>query len=56
MCSTNLKSNLILKNSGKPDDIVKKIEYAIEQHESFLKVMSLDQLKELEKNNIKRRF
>ena len=38
------------------DDIVKKIEYAIEQHESFLKVMSLDQLKELEKNNIKRRF
>ena len=38
------------------DDIVKKIEYAIEQHESFLKVMSIDQLKELEKNNIKRRF
>ena len=38
------------------DEIVKKIEYAIEQHESFLKVMSLDQLKELEKNNIKRRF
>ena len=38
------------------DEIIKKIEYAIEQHESFLKVMSLDQLKELEKNNIKRRF
>ena len=38
------------------DEIVNKIEYAIEQHESFLKVMSLDQLKELEKNNIKRRF
>ena len=38
------------------DEIVKKIEYAIEQHESFLKVISLDQLKELEKNNIKRRF
>ena len=38
------------------DEIVKKIEYAIEQHESFLKVMSLDQLQELEKNNFKRRF
>ena len=38
------------------DGIVEKIEYAIEQHESFLKVMSLDQLQELEKNNIKRRF
>ena len=43
-------------NEETVDDIVKKIEYAIEQHESFLKVMSLDQLKELEKNNIKRRF
>ena len=38
------------------DEIVEKIEYAIEQHQSFLKVMSLDQLKELENNNIKRRF
>ena len=43
-------------NEETVDDIVKKIEYAIEQHESFLKVMSLNQLKELEKNNIKRRF
>ena len=38
------------------DEIIKKIEYAIEQHESFLKVLSLDQIKELEKNNAKRRF
>ena len=38
------------------DKIVEKIEYAIEQHESFLKVISIEKLKELEKNNIKRKF
>ena len=38
------------------DKIVQKIEYAIEQHESFLKVISIDKLKEIEKNNAKRKF
>ena len=35
------------------DEIVEKIEYAPEQHESFLKVMSLDQLHNW-KNNFKK--
>ena len=55
--SMEIKKPMDIDNNEETvDDIVKKIEYAIEQHESFLKVMSLDQLKELEKNNIKRRF
>lgn len=33
------------------DDIVKKIEYAIEQHESFLKVIPQKELEEQEKLN-----
>ena len=36
--------------------MTEKIEYAIEQHESFLKVISIEKLNELEKNNIKRKF
>ena len=38
------------------EEIVEKIEFAIEQHKSFLKVISLDKLRELERNNNKRRF
>ncbi|OIQ29713.1 MAG: 1-acyl-sn-glycerol-3-phosphate acyltransferase [Bacteroidetes bacterium MedPE-SWsnd-G2] len=37
-------------------DIVEKIEYAIEQHPSFLKVLSAKELKEQEELNQKRRF
>jgi 1-acyl-sn-glycerol-3-phosphate acyltransferase len=36
------------------DDIVTKIEYAIEQHESFLKVLPAEALEEIEKLNKKR--
>lgn len=38
------------------EDIVEKIEYAIEQHPSFLKVISLEELAELERLNKKRRW
>lgn len=38
------------------EDIVEKIEYAIEQHPSFLKVISLDELSELDRLNEKRRW
>ena len=38
------------------DDIVKRIEYAIEQHPSFLKVISRKELAELEKLNKKREW
>lgn len=38
------------------DDIVKKIEYAIEQHSSFLKVVSQKDLAELEALNKKRKW
>lgn len=38
------------------DDIVEKIEYAIEQHPSFLKVLSRKEIKEMEELNELRRF
>ncbi|WP_417886233.1 lysophospholipid acyltransferase family protein [Zunongwangia sp.] len=38
------------------EDIVHKIEYAIEQHSSFLKVIPCDELKEIENLNEKRRY
>lgn len=38
------------------DDIVRKIEFAIEQHPSFLKVIPEDQLKEMERLNKKRLY
>jgi 1-acyl-sn-glycerol-3-phosphate acyltransferase len=38
------------------DDIVRKIEFAIEQHPSFLKVISEEQLKEMESLNKKRLY
>jgi 1-acyl-sn-glycerol-3-phosphate acyltransferase len=38
------------------DDIVRKVEFAIEQHESFLKVISPEQQAELDKLNQKRTF
>lgn len=38
------------------EEIVEKIEYAIEQHPSFLKVISLEELAELERLNEKRRW
>ena len=33
------------------ESIVEKLEYAIEQHPSFLKVLSQDEIIQLEKNN-----
>ena len=38
------------------ESIIKKIEYAIEQHSSFLKVISKEELEDYEKNNYKRKF
>ena len=38
------------------EDIVKKIEFAIEQHSSFLKVISEDELKKLSKLDKKREW
>jgi len=38
------------------DEIVRKIEFAIEQHPSFLKVIPEEQLKEMEKLDVKRRY
>ncbi len=38
------------------EEIVEKLEYAIEQHPSFLKVVSLEELAELERLNEKRRW
>ena len=43
-------------NKDSIDKIVEKIEFAIEQHPSFLKVVSNDDLKDIEKQNIKRKF
>ena len=38
------------------DSIVKKIEYAIEQHPTFLKVLSEKELLDLEKSNKQREW
>jgi hypothetical protein len=38
------------------DSIVEKIEYAIEQHPSFLKVLSEKELLDLEKSNKQREW
>ena len=38
------------------DSIVEKLEYAIEQHPSFLKVLSQEEIIQLEKNNKKREW
>ena len=38
------------------EKIVEKIEFGIEQHKSFLKVVSIEDLKEIEKLNDKRKF
>jgi hypothetical protein len=38
------------------ESIIEKIEYAIEQHSSFLKVISKEELERYEKNNYKRKF
>jgi 1-acyl-sn-glycerol-3-phosphate acyltransferase len=38
------------------ESIIEKIEYAIEQHSSFLKVISKEELEDYEKNNYKRKF
>ncbi|PIX08577.1 MAG: 1-acyl-sn-glycerol-3-phosphate acyltransferase, partial [Flavobacteriaceae bacterium CG_4_8_14_3_um_filter_34_10] len=38
------------------EDIVKKIEYAIEQHPSFLKVIPVEELKKEEELNEKRKW
>ena len=38
------------------ESIIEKIEYAIEQHSSFLKVISKEELQNNEKNNYKRKF
>ena len=38
------------------DSIVEKLEYAIEQHPSFLKVLSQEEIIQLEKNNKKRKW
>ena len=37
-------------------DIIEKIEYAIEQHPSFLKVLSQDQINQLEESNKSREW
>ena len=39
-----------------PEEIVKKIEFAIEQHPSFLKVISKEELKSQQQLNIKRQW
>ncbi len=38
------------------ESIIEKIEYAIEQHFSFLKVISKEELEDYEKNNYRRKF
>ena len=38
------------------ESIVEKIEFAIEQHPSFLKVISNEDLSDIEKLNTKRKF
>ena len=38
------------------EHIIERIEYAIEQHPSFLKVLSTEQIEEMEKDNQRRRF
>jgi len=38
------------------ESIIEKIEYAIEQHSSFLKVIPKEELEQYEKNNYKRKF
>ena len=38
------------------ESIIEKIEYAIEQHSSFLKVISKEELEDYEKNNYKRKY
>ena len=38
------------------ESIIEKIEYAIEQHSSFLKVISKEEMEDYEKNNYKRKF
>ena len=38
------------------ESIVEKLEYAIEQHPSFLKVLSQEQIIQLEKNNKEREW
>ena len=38
------------------DDIIKKIAFSIEQHESFLKVVPQDELKRLKELDKKREF
>ena len=38
------------------ESIVEKIEFAIEQHPSFLKVISNEDLRDIEKLNTKRKF
>jgi hypothetical protein len=38
------------------DDIVEKVEYAIEQHSSFLKVIPAEELEEQEKLNALRKW
>jgi len=43
-------------NNESIDKIIEKIEYAIEQHSSFLKVMSIEELKTQEKLNKNRTF
>ena len=43
-------------NNDSFESIIEKIEYAIEQHSSFLKVISKEELERYEKNNYKRKF
>jgi len=43
-------------NNETVDEIIKKIEYAIEQHSSFLKVMSIEEIEAQEKLNKNRTF
>ena len=38
------------------EEIIKKIEFAIEQHPSFLKVLSKEELKIQQKLNVKRKW
>ena len=39
-----------------PEEIIKKIQYAIEQHSSFLKVLTPDEIEEQEKLNKQREW
>ncbi len=52
----NLLTIIIPRHIDRSENIIKKIEYAIEQHPSFLKVLSEKQLLEIEQENKSREW